>query len=178
MNVLKKISCIFIKIFKRYSACILHRFCKSNIPNIILFGVLLNWLKQIVGVNPMSQIWPYFYTDVFKINLNTLTFTSSAKWHRGVRFKWGDVQNLIFTWPISPNWSKFNAERFQYNLYLTTSLWLMVSTRIFFYYTSKRSLMQKIFVFKLLRKGLSVNLYASIYFLSILVLYRGYFCPV
>lgn len=92
MNVLKKISCIFIKIFKRYSACILHRFCKSNIPNIILFGVLLNWLKQIVGVNPMSQIWPYFYTDVFKINLNTLTFTSSAKWHRGVRFKWGDVQ--------------------------------------------------------------------------------------
>lgn len=111
MNVLKKISCIFIKIFKRYSACILHRFCKSNIPNIILFGVLLNWLKQIVGVNPMSQIWPYFYTDVFKINLNTLTFTSSAKWHRGVRFKWGDVQNLIFTWPISPNWSEFNADK-------------------------------------------------------------------
>lgn len=111
MNVLKKISCIFIKIFKRYSACILHRFCKSNIPNIILFGVLLNWLKQIVGVNPMSQIWPYFYTDVFKINLNTLTFTSSAKWHRGVRFKWGDVQNLIFTWSISPNWSKFNADK-------------------------------------------------------------------
>lgn len=109
MDVLKKISCIF-KIFKRYSACILHRLCKSNIPNIILFGVLLNLLKQIVGVNPLSQIWPYFNTDVFKINLNTLTLTSSAKWHMGSEVQVGGCSNLIFTWPISPNWSEFNVD--------------------------------------------------------------------
>lgn len=85
------------------------------------------------------------------------------------------VSNDLSQVQIQYTWG--GGGRFQYNLYLTTSLWLMVSTRIFFYYTSKRSLMQKIFVFKLLRKGVSVNLYASIY-LSTLVLYRGYFCPV